>query len=415
MLHRNCPRRINAGGHGEPMDSVVEGYTFPIPEGAAVIAINRRGSATSSLSVLTVPEKSVTERLTALESSTLANSCIVAFGDSITAMSDDKGKSYIDYVADMTGAEVYNAGIGGSLLTVPEECAFIKITSKATANGDVTVKGAVRTVTFYASVSDTVEQLASKLFEAYKAVNSILAYAVSGAEVTVRTWSGRSEPINVAAIKCETSTGVTIEARQNKYGMFETFTSNYMAYSNLDIPHMVYGLTSGDWRCQKLAAEHLSSQGVAGMVEKIATLEALSIDQVDMVTVAGGTNDYSNADWGEPDSENTALLAGGMNEIVRLLLTAKPSLKIAFFTPIPRYFGSSIAAWDDTLWGDNYVVNEHHGVMPALVEKIVAVAKRNHIAVHDMYYSIGWNRWNFAKFFKNGDDTHPAYGLEWMA
>ena len=237
MLHRNCPRRINAGGHDEPMDSVVEGYTFPIPEGAAVIAINRRGSATSSLSVLTVPEKSVTERLTALESSTLANSCIVAFGDSITAMSDDKGKSYIDYVADMTGAEV-----------------------------------------------------------------------------TVRTWSGRSEPINVAAIKCETATGVTIEARQNKYGMFETFTSNYMAYSNLDIPHMVYGLTSGDWRCQKLAAEHLSSQGVAGMVEKI-----------------------------------------------------------------------------------------------------VAVAKRNHIAVHDMYYSIGWNRWNFAKFFKNGDSTHPAYGLKWMA
>ena len=402
-------------GHAEPKDTTIEGYLFPVPEETAVIALTRYETKTTSLSALTVPEKSVAERLSALESDTLANSCIVAFGDSITAMSDDMGKSYIDYVGAMTGATVHNAGVGGSRLTVAEECAFIKITSKATANGDVTVKGAVRNVTFYASVSDTVEQLASKLFEAYKAVNSILAYAVNGAEVTVRTWSGRSESINVAAIKCETSTGVTIEARQNKYGMFETFTSTYIAYSNLDIPHMVYGLTSGDWRCQKLAASYLSSQGVAGMVEKIAALEALSIDQVDMVTIAGGTNNYANADWGEPDSENTALLAGGMNEIVHLLLTAKPSLKVAFFTPIPRYFGSSISAWDDTLWGDNYVVNGLEGVMPALVEKIVAVAKRNHIAVHDMYYSIGWNRWNFAKFFKNGDGTHPAYGLEWMA
>lgn len=42
---------------------------------------------------------------------------IVAFGDSITENSGDDKKTYCDYIAEMTGANVYNLGIGGTRLS----------------------------------------------------------------------------------------------------------------------------------------------------------------------------------------------------------------------------------------------------------------------------------------------------------
>ena len=401
-------------GHSEARDISIKDYVFSVPEETSVITITCRGSKKSNLSVLLETSEGITERIVSLEKSLLLKKkSIVAFGDSITAMTDDDSMSYIDYVSEITGATVYNAGIPGSRLSISEECVFIKIKSKATADGEVTVNGAVRSVSFTALATDSMEDLAVKLFNAYKSISSTLAYNVSGNEVAVRNWSGFTAPINVNNIVCETNTGVTIEVRKNKYGMFESFTSTYMAYSNLDIPHMVYGLISGDWRCQMLAAEYLVSQNITGMVEKISALQALSIDDIDIVTIAGGTNNFA-ADWGANDSNNTAYLSGGINEIIQILLLAKPTLRVAFFTPIPRYFGNSITNWDDSMWGDNYVKNEHNGVMPALVEKISEVVKRNHIPVYDMYYSIGWNRWNFVQFFNDSDGTHPKKGLKWM-
>ena len=42
---------------------------------------------------------------------------IVVFGDSITEKSGDDKKTYCDYIAEMTGANVYNLGIGGTRLS----------------------------------------------------------------------------------------------------------------------------------------------------------------------------------------------------------------------------------------------------------------------------------------------------------
>ena len=42
----------------------------------------------------------------------LKGSKIVAFGDSITELKDDKGRSYSDYIEKFYGAKVFNVGIG---------------------------------------------------------------------------------------------------------------------------------------------------------------------------------------------------------------------------------------------------------------------------------------------------------------
>lgn len=44
----------------------------------------------------------------------LCGKCIVTFGDSVTEFEDLEGKRYSDYLAELTGAEVINVGIGGT-------------------------------------------------------------------------------------------------------------------------------------------------------------------------------------------------------------------------------------------------------------------------------------------------------------
>lgn len=407
-------------GHAPAKDNNIENYKIPeIPAKTSVIAINRLDNGYSQLMSKALENESIPDKITKLENRLLLKwKILVGFGDSITQLKDSKDNSYLDYISQNTGITTYNAGVAGSTLTVNEECVFIEILTTPTSPGTVEVRGAVRTVSFMAEIGDSIETLASKLYEAFKTVSSTLAYSVNGAEVCVRNWSGFSIPIQTDSISVETNTGVEIRARKNAFGMFETFKTTYIAYKNLDIPQMVHGLTTGDWRCQKLAAQYLQDNSIVGFVDKISALESLNVTDLDIVTIAGGTNNYANTDFGDINSNYTKV-AGGMKEIINMLLSAKKDLKVCFFTPIPRYFGNDISNWDDSKWGGVYEVYVNDSLirgnaMPMLIEAITNTAKQMCIPVYDMYYSMGWNKWNFSQFFNNSDGTHPSKGLKWM-
>lgn len=408
-------------GHAPAKDSNIENYKIPeIPAKTSVIAINRLANGYSQLMSKVLENESIPDKITELEnwSLFLKGKILVGFGDSITQLKDSKDNSYLDYISQNTGITTYNAGVAGSALIVDEECVFIEILTTPTSSGIVEVKGAVRAVSFTAELGDSIETLASKLYEAFRTVSSTLAYSVIGAEVCVKNWSGFTIPIQTNTISVETDTGVKIRARKNAFGMFETFKTTYIAYKNLDIPQMVHGLTTGDWRCQKLAAQYLQDNSIVGFVDKISALESLNVTDLDIVTIAGGTNNYANVDFGDISSNYTKV-AGGMKEIVNMLLSAKKDLKVCFFTPIPRYFGNDISNWDDSKWGGVYEVYVKGSLirgnaMPMLIEAITNTAKQMCIPVYDMYYSMGWNKWNFSQFFNNTDGTHPSKGLKWM-
>lgn len=407
-------------GHDSVKDSQLENYTFNIPTNTSYVAINRYTTGYTELSTTDTEQIQITTRVATLEKlydEKSPKKTIVAFGDSITMMKDNSGNSYIDYVADNLNLVAYNAGVGGSTMNVPEECVFVRITSPATTSGDVMIKfeNAIKAITFQVEAGDSVETIAQKCFNAYEAVDISLAHYISGNEVCIRNWSGFKIPCSEDNLIFNTETGVEIELRKNPYGMFETFKNTYTAYHNLDIPQMVYGLVTKNWTCQRLAAEYLAENNILGFVEKITELEKINISDVDIVTVAGGSNNYRQPDWGDNDSTNYTCLAGGMNDIIRMLLSAKKDLKLAFLTPTPHYYGNNIANWDDTQWGGNLVVGDKVGVTRLLVEKIKEIANHNCVPVFDMYYSMGWNKWNFSQFFRENDGVHPKFGLKWMA
>lgn len=431
-------------GHNSTTDSILDDVVVDVPEGTTTLAVIKNNAVqsllreliSSSLSDLDSKISEANSNLSALSARTKiledaiipTEKNIVAFGDSLTMIQDDNGKGYIDYAADILGASATAIGIGGSRFSMAEECVFIKIAHKADTNGTVTVSGAVRSVSFNALTTDTINDLAQKLYNAYANVGVEYAHHINGDEVTVRNWRSFANPIDINNVKCETDTGVTIEVRKNKYGMFETFMSKNkntlideinlnLAYANLEIPCMIDGYITGDWHLQMCAAECLDSNGSSGWVGRVMkAASAPSIDKVDTITILGGANNFSTygAGWGENDSYNIAEMAGGINTIIKRLLIAKPTLKLVFFTTIPKYFGNNLSTWDDSLWCDNYASNKHEHSYPDMVKKVIEIVKWNHIPIFDLYYSMGWNKWNFNQFFRNNDGAHPYNGLEWM-
>ena len=42
-------------------------------------------------------------------------------------------------------------------------------------------------------------------------------------------------------------------------------------------------------------------------------------------------------------------------------------------------------------------------------------SKKNHIPVCDLYYGMGWTKYNFATFCTAADKTHPRNGFDVLA
>lgn len=340
----------------------------------------------------------------------VANEKIIFFGDSITALRDSNDKRYSDYIHDITGATVYNAGIPGARLSKRIES--VKITFKKSAESDgsinIKIKG-FSDLTFDVTTSDTKNDIAVKY--GAKLDGFSIKNKISDDSITIFNWDDYVSPIELDNIEIVTSTGVTIEKTKNSNGMIDTFYNVYHAYTNLDVSNMVLGLINGDWTLQESAANYINDNAVKGAV---AEVKDVLISEINTVVIFAGTNDYNLPNWGEDNSTDNTL-SGNINWIVSNLLAANPKLKILFITPIVRYFGSSIASWDDAEWGDNKVVGKNNGVMIKLVDRIKSVVRHNHIPIADLYWNIGWNKYNYSQYFNDGDGTHPKKGVLYLA
>lgn len=341
---------------------------------------------------------------------------IVFFGDSITQIKDAAGKRYADYIKDYLDVNISNASVEGSGYAQAFQGISFDVTQIASLDGDLEIYGLYPSpYPFSVNIlaSDTKEDIARKIAEKYESIAPSLRAKSFGNTVTcVPYWGAFTEWINPDDVRCENGIGVTISVHHipnnmldhmvDKDGSMTAFTTN------LGIGAMVEGLVSGDWTLQRAAADFL---GLEQVVSTIDGMEDIDINDVDVVILAGGTNDYTG-NMGNITDENTTL-CGVMNRVIRRLMTANPLLRIIVATPIVRYFGDNLYAWDDSLWCDNY---EYNGeiVMPILVDTIAKCAERNHVKVFDMYSTIGWNKSNFMEFFPYNDGTHPRKGLWWM-
>lgn len=366
------------------------------------IAITKNGEEVEGL-------KGKVEAVEGLSNVGIKGKKIMFFGDSITRMTNDEGKTYSDYIAANYKADVYNAGVSGSNVNMERECITLEFSASPSSAGDVVIKGILYTWTLPVQVGESLESMAANLASLCKSHSPSVSALANGAKVIIENWSGFTNPINPSSVTISTDTGVGLEVVEYANNMYPFFRNNDNALNNLSILNLVEGWVSGDTTLQRVAATYI---GTDRYTQAVDVIESVSIADVDIVVLAGGTNNYASV-WGNASDTNNSL-GGAFNRVIKRLLTEKPELKIVILTPIPRYFGNDISNWDDSKWGDNYVANGHNGVMKELASFIKGVAEYHHMPCFNLYSEIGWNPYNFHKFFKNTDGTHPSYGLKWM-
>lgn len=190
-----------------------------------------------------------------------------------------------------------------------------------------------------------------------------------------------------------------------------TPTSTTEAYAALDIVNIVKAWTSGDWSIVDAANQYLIDNASDNNTIIIDNLKNNPITSVNVVTILGGTNDLTGGSiLGTNNSILPNEVCGAINLIVKMILEANPNIRIFIFTPIVRYVGSI----SDENWSDVWV-NSKGYTLPQLCEKISECAKLLHIPICDMYWGLGWNRYNFSNYFIESDVTHPYKGFSSIA
>lgn len=306
------------------------------------------------------------------------NKKIAVFGDSITYMTGPDGKSYSDWIAEYTGAEVVNLGIGGSTIG---------------------------------------QRTTPSLDPASAAQENPPRYVFS------------------------------------------------VAFSSLDVVNMVKAFVTGDTSYQEAtkqwANNNPSADGASTIInqsDSIDRLIASDIKDFDAIIIMAGTNDFRNATLIDEPAGNIGYTGEAIKEIIKDIKSySNKEIPIYWFTPIVRFFnpypfnastnyqvGDMVkynnklyefneehpaGAWIGTdvteitvdeshnikTWGSNFKNENGTGItFEEFCNRLFNLVKSQNIDICDMYHDLGWTFWNFKRFCRPTDRTHPYYGLQYI-
>lgn len=167
-------------------------------------------------------------------------------------------------------------------------------------------------------------------------------------------------------------------------------TNGYAAFSMWALADAV---STGDYTMQNAQA----SSGSDYFPEQLALLKTINFNDVDMVVIHYGTNDFAAnvAIDNASDDDDTATLCGALRYSLRKLMTAYPKLRIFVSVPIYR-------KWDST--GAETYTNSNGAKLIDFCEAMAKVATEFNCPVMNGYRALGINTINDAAF--SADGTH---------
>lgn len=144
---------------------------------------------------------------------------------------------------------------------------------------------------------------------------------------------------------------------------------------------------------------------------RLQILKSIDWSNVDIVTIAYGTNEGGYPQDDENNKYNKQTYAGATRYCIEKLLTLYPKLRIVLLTPIYRYHREAQQdsdTWTHPIYGGKLTDN---------VETLIDVGREYKIPVIDMYYTLGINIVNFTSYFgdedEQSDGTHiNSFGRE---
>lgn len=170
-------------------------------------------------------------------------------------------------------------------------------------------------------------------------------------------------------------------------------------YNEMSMSKLAETITTGDFSKLENASEILARQGDDNR-HIVATLKSIDFSKIDIIVVAYGTNDLSIANLGENDSYDTSTFKGAINNVIKLISTKYPHIKILFCTPIYRA-RMSVGDGQDA----DVTPNPHGLYLKQFVDAMIEVTAINHIPCQDMYRNCGINKYNHVYYLSDG--LHP--------
>lgn len=183
------------------------------------------------------------------------------------------------------------------------------------------------------------------------------------------------------------------------------------AWSAFSMYSLAYAVCNNDFSVQEQYKNYGTTEAnslPSYFPEQLAILESIDFSEVDMITIAYGTNDYTAGKAIEDNEEefdvNTYI--GALKYSIKLLQETYPKIKILVITPIWRYFAD----------GTDSDVNNYGGSGTLLDYKnaLVNACKKLRIPCLDSYENLSLSMYNKNAYFE--DYTHlNASGRKWYA
>lgn len=180
----------------------------------------------------------------------------------------------------------------------------------------------------------------------------------------------------------------------SKHGM-----SNYEPFSMF---RLADAIATGDWSAQE---ENASKSGMLYYFPTtVKRLKAVDWSKVDIITIAYGTNDFTNpkAIDSTDNTKDTDTFGGALRYSIEKILGAYPNIQIFICGQTYRFWiDSSLNFVEDS---DTKIINGT--TLPQFVEKTKEIAKEYHLKFIDNYFDLGINKYNRMKWFPLDDGTH---------
>lgn len=306
------------------------------------------------------------------------NKKIAVFGDSITHMTGPEGKSYSDWIAEYTGAEVVNLGIGGATIRQratpsldpasaeqeepPRNVFNVAFSSldvvnmvKAFVSGDTSYQEAAKQ---WANDNPSADG-ASTIIGQIDSIDKLIASDIKDFDAII-IMAGTNDFWNTGTTFIDEPTGnlgYTGEA-------IKEIIKEIKSYSNKEIA--IYWFTPIVRFCDPYPFDIYTSY-----------------QEGDRVT-------YNNKRY-EFNIEHPAGTWVG-TDVTEITVEESHDIKG---------------------WGSNFK-NRNKITLEEFSNRLFNLVKSQNIDICDMYHNLGWTFWNFKRFCLPTDRTHPHYGLQYI-
>lgn len=179
-------------------------------------------------------------------------------------------------------------------------------------------------------------------------------------------------------------------------------SANYDAFSMTKLADAV---ANNDFSLQDAAIVNTEGDAVPGYFAKgVETLKSIDFGEVDIVTIAYGSNDFNGVRLDNPENPlDVRSFTGALRYSIETLLAAYPHIRVFVCSPTYRF-------WMDTEYAfieDSDTKTNGWGYTTVqLLEKAREVSAEYKLPYIDNYHELGINKFNRGQYFPTTDGAH---------